>query len=109
MKGSYKKDAKKMSKYKFTFDITPYSFADGGTVRAKKIVVSGTKTSFTKPFFIFPDGKQISLSPYSDKKPKGTYAVNIAGDGSIHVTGYNNFSGETTVAMDAPKKITYEW
>ena len=108
MKGNYKKDAKKMSKYKFTFDITPCSLTDG-MVRAKKVVISGTKTSFTKPFFVFPDGKQVSLTAYSGKKPKGTYTATVAEDGSIQVTGYNNFSGTATISMDAPKKVTYEW
>ena len=104
---NYKSDAKVMSSWKFDFDITPYP-VEKGKFKAKKVIVSGSKMSFSKLYFIFPDGRAVTLKPLTKKNSNGTYRVGSDEEG-FYFVGYNNLSGKGRLNMDSPKKITYEW
>ena len=104
---NYKSDAKVMSSWKFDFDITPYP-VEKGKFKAKKVVVSGSKMSFSKLYFIFPDGRAVALKPLTKKNSNGTYRVGSDEEG-FYFVGYNNLSGKGRLNLNSPKKITYEW
>ena len=108
LKGVYKKDSSKMSKGKLPFDITP-CLVTTGKFQAKKVVVQGSKTTFTKLYFVFDDGRKVKLGAYNAKKGTGTFSAEALEDGSIQVTGHNNLSGVGKLLMASPKKVTYEW
>ena len=107
LKGAYKKDSAKMSKYKFPFDITAYPVTRG-TLQAKKAVIQQGKVTLTDPCFVFSDGRKVKLTLYNEKTKTGTFSVAKTKDG-IELTGHNNFSGAGFLTMSNPKRVTYEW
>ena len=109
LKGKYRKDNAKMSKERFGFDITPCPI-DQGSLQVKKLVIEdGEKVSWTNLFFVFDDGRKIALSKHDYKKnTAGTAAIEVL-NGSIWITGYNNFTGMIEMSLESPKKVTYEF
>ena len=107
LKGTYKKDNAKMSKAKLPFDITPCPVTTG-KFQAKKVVLQGSKTTFTNLYFVFSDGRKVKLGVYNSKKKTGSYTA-AGTEAGVMITGYNNLSGEGLLSMDNPRKVTYEW
>ena len=107
LKGNYKKDNAKMSKAKLPFDITPCPVTTG-KFQAKKVVLQGSKTTFTNLYFVFSDGRKVKLSAYNAKKKTGSFSA-AGTEAGVLITGYNNLSGEGLLSMESPKKVTYEW
>lgn len=107
LKGNYKKDNAKMSKEKLAFDITPCPVTSG-KFQAKKVVVQGSKTTFTDLYFVFSDGRKVKLSAYNAKKKTGSFSA-AGTESGVLIKGYNNLSGEGLLSMESPKKVTYEW
>lgn len=107
LKGEYKKDNAAMSRAKLAFDITPCPVTDG-KFQAKKVVIQGSKPTFTDLYFVFNDGRKVKLGVYNDKRKTGGYTA-VGTDEGVKITGYNNLSGEGLLSMDNPKKVTYEW
>ena len=107
LKGTYKKDNAKMSKAKLPFDITPCPVTSG-KFQAKKVVVQGSKTTFTDLYFVFNDGRKVKLGAYNAKKKTGSFSA-AGTESGVLITGYNNLSGEGLLSMESPKKVTYEW
>ena len=108
LKGTYKKDNKQMSKAKLPFDIVPVP-VEQGKFQAQKVVVQGSKTTFTNLYFVFSDGRKVKLGAYSTKKKTGSFTATALEDGSIQITGYNNLSGAGILSLENPKKVTYEF
>lgn len=107
LKGTYKKDNAKMSKAKLAFDITPCPVTSG-KFQAKKVVIQGSKTTFTDLYFVFNDGRKVKLGAYNAKKKTGSFSA-AGTEAGVLITGYNNLSGEGLLSMESPKKVTYEW
>lgn len=107
LKGTYKKDNAKMSKAKLPFDITPCPVTTG-KFQAKKVVLQGSKTTFTNLYFVFSDGRKVKLGVYNPKKKTGSYTA-TGTEAGVMITGYNNLSGGGLLSMESPKKVTYEW
>lgn len=107
LKGNYKKGNAKMSKAKLPFDITPCPVTTG-KFQAKKVVLQGSKATFTNLYFVFSDGRKVKLGAYNAKKKTGSFSA-AGTEAGVLITGYNNLSGEGLLSMESPKKVTYEW
>ncbi|MBR3366052.1 hypothetical protein IKG48_02960 [Candidatus Saccharibacteria bacterium] len=108
LKKPYNKDSSKMSKGKLLFDIVPCPVTSG-KFQAKKVVIQGTKATFTNLYFVFGDGRKVKLTVYNEKKQTGTFSAVATDVGNVQITGYNNLSGSGLLSMESPKKVTYEW